>query len=294
MPFMKHLRILIIAFLSFYSLALQAQSSQSADQRISEILGSGDWFGLEREDARMKDSVSSDALRLMSGTMLSAYFNRPEELRAHLKNLIDNHSEEIGLQNVCDIRNMSVGGAEVNNILAYVLGDNQLDTLVRTDAILGMDFIKLAGSLSIDFKRNTIVFGNPERGAGTLPNLYIEPNNTLCLSADVNAEPQVLKFDTGSTRTNLSYSWYCAHKEVADGLEEVNVLLGTYGDTRTVSHLSMPDATFNVGGENATVSDILVHTSPDGNPCSGTVGLGLLRQFRKAAINLKDMTLTVR
>ncbi len=448
MPFMKHLRILIIAFLSFFSLALQAQSAQSADQRISELQGSGDWFGLYREYAQVKDFVRSDVLRLMSGTMLSAYFNRPEELRVNLQNLIDNHSEEIGLQNVCDmltlgaiaegsngryalaadmlqsvidrivaagapagatgledtydyfnavrdipapsitmrgesakvhftikdipaspsasaemarkmagknnvvwipvticgkkhefildtgasytalsesfaeeigaefvrdtidlhgadhsggtrtrralIRNMSVGGAEVNNILAYVLGDNQLDTLIRTDAILGMDFIKLAGSLSIDFKRNTIVFGNPECGAGTLPNLYIEPNNTLCLSADVNAEPQVLKFDTGSTRTNLSYSWYCAHKEVADGLEEANVLLGTYGDTRTVSHLSMPDATFNVGGENATVPDILVHTSPDGNPYSGTVGLGLLRQFRKATINLKDMTLTVR
>ena len=93
MPFMKHLRILIIAFLSFFSLALQAQSAQSADQRISELLGSGDWFWLDCEYARMKDSVRSDALRLMSGTMLSAYFNRPEELRAHLKNLIDNHSE---------------------------------------------------------------------------------------------------------------------------------------------------------------------------------------------------------
>ena len=102
---------------------------------------------------------------------------------------------------------------EVNNILAYVLNDNQLDTLIRTDAILGMDFLKLARNISIDFKRSTVTFGHIDRKSnGYIPNLYIEPNNTLCLSANINNEPQNLKLDTGCTLTDLSYIWYCAHK----------------------------------------------------------------------------------
>lgn len=81
--------------------------------------------------------------------MLAAYFNRPEELGGSLTTLIDNHSEEIGTEFVRGtidlhganhsggtrtqralIRQMNIGGMKVNNILAYVLNDNQLDTLV--------------------------------------------------------------------------------------------------------------------------------------------------------------------
>lgn len=44
----------------------------------------------------------------------------------------------------------------------------------------------------------------------------------------------------------------------------------------------------------ATVPDVLVYTSPDGNSTSGTVSLALLRRLRKVTIDLKDMTLSVR
>ncbi len=232
--------------LSFIPLALYAQN---ADQRINELLGSGDWFALNREYSEVKDSVQSDVLKSMTETMLAAYFNRPEELGGKLKTLIDNHSEEIGAEFVRDtidlhganhsggtrtqlIRQMNIGGMEVNNILAYVLSDTQLDTLVRTDAIIGMDFLKLARNISIDFKRNSVTFGPVERKYnGGIPILYIEPNNTLCLLANINSETHSLKLDTGCTMTDLSYTWYCAHKDSTSDLEESNVLLGTYGST---------------------------------------------------------------
>ncbi len=431
--------------LSFIPLAL---SAQNADQRINELLGSGDWFALNREYSEVKDSVHSDVLKSMTETMLAAYFNRPEELGGSLKTLIDNHSEEIGLQNVCDmlmlgaivegsngnyalaadmvksvidriiaaggsivgtgldrtyeyfnavrelpapsismrrksvkvpfsikdipasestseemkqkmagksnvmwlpvsingkeyefildtgasysalsksfaeeigaefvrdtidlhganhsggtrtqralIRRMTIGGMEVNNILAYVLSDNQLDTLVRTDAILGMDFLKLAGNISIDFKRNTVTFGPVEREFnGGIPNLYIEPNNTLCLSADIDSEPQNLKLDTGATMTDLSYIWYSVHKDSTSNLEESNVLLGTYGSTEKKGLLSMPEVSFEVGGKETIVHNVLIRPTPDGNQHSGTVGLELLRKFNKVNINLLDMTLVI-
>ena len=421
-------------------------SAQNVDQRINGLLGSGDWFALNREYPEVKDSVQSDVLKSTAETMLAAYFNRPEELGGKLTALIDKYSEEIGLQNVCNmlmlgaiaegsngryalaadmiksvidriiaaggsiegtglegtyeyfnavrdlpapsismqresvkvpfsikdipasedaseemkqkmsgksnvmwlpvsingknyefildtgasysalsksfaeeigveyvrdtidlhganhsggtrtqralIKNMTIGEMEVNNILAYVLGDNQLDTLVRTDAILGMDFIKLTKGLCIDFKNSTITFEG-SGGKETFPNLYIEPNNTLCLSALVDNEPQVLKFDTGSTVMDLSYAWYCARKDSTSNLEESNVLLGTYGSTVKKGLLSMPEVPFELGGKEALVHNVLIHTTPDGNQHSGTVGLELLRKFNKVNINLRDMSLTV-
>ena len=169
-----------------------------------------------------------------------------------------------------------------------------LDTLVRTDAILGMDFLKLAGNIRIDFKRNTVTFGRVDhKSNGCIPNLYIEPNNTLCLSASINSEPQVLKLDTGCTMTDLSYIWYCAHKDSTSDLEESNVLLGTYGSTEKKGLLSMPGVPFELGGKEAIVHNALIHTAPDGNQNSGTVGLELLRKFNKVNINLRDMSLTV-
>ena len=56
----------------------------------------------------------------------------------------------------------------------------------------------------------------------------------------------------------------------------------------------MSDVTFNVAGKDAIVPDVLIYTSPDGNPTSGTVGLALLRHFRKVTLDLKNMTLSVR
>lgn len=442
---MRRYKTLILFIFALIPLTL---SAQNADQRINELLGSGDWFALNREYSEIKDSVQSDVLKSMAETMLAAYFNCQEELGGSLTALIDNHSEGIGLQNVCNmlmlgaivegsngryalaadmvksvieritaaggsiegtgldvtyeyynavrelpapsitmrrksvkvpffikdipasesaseemkqrmtgksnviwlpvfingkkyefildtgasysalsksfaeeigaglvrdtidlhganhsggtrtqralIRQMNIGGMKVNNILAYVLSDNQLDTLVCTDAILGMDFLKLAGNISIDFKRNTVTLGRTDhKSNGHIPNLYIEPNNTLCLSANINSEPQNLKLDTGCTMTDLSYIWYSSHKDNVADLNKSNVLLGTYGSTEKKGLLSMPEVSFEVDGKEALVHNVLIHTTPDGNQHSGTVGLELLRKFNKVNINLQNMTLTV-
>ena len=163
---------------------------------------------------------------------------------------------------------------------------------MEVNNILGMDFIKLAKGLCIDFESSRVTFGVCG-GKETFPNLYIEPNNTLCLSALVDNEPKVLKFDTGSTVIDLSYAWYCAHKDSISNLEESNVLLGTYGSTMKKELLSMPEVPFEVDGKGAIVHNVLIHTTPDGNQHSGTVGLELLRKFNKVNINLRDMSLTV-
>lgn len=93
--------------------------------------------------------------------------------------------------------------------------------------------------------------------------------------------------------TDLSYIWYSAHSDSTLNLEESNVLLGTYGSTEKKGLLSMPEVIFDVDGKEALVHNVLIHTTPDGNQHSGTVGLEFLRKYNKVNINLQNMTLTV-
>lgn len=93
---------------------------------------------------------------------------------------------------------------------------------------------------------------------------------------------------------DLSYLWYCAHKDSTSNLEESNFLLCTYGKTEKKGLLSMPEVSFEVDGKEAIVHNVLIHTTPDGNQHSGTVGLELLRKFNKVNINLQDMVLAVK
>ncbi len=63
------------------------------------------------------------------------------------------------------------------------------------------------------------------------------------------------------------------------------------GSTEKKGLLSMPEVTFVVNGKKALIHTVMIHTSPDGNQHSGTVGLELLRKFSNVNINLRDMTL---
>ena len=87
---------------------------------------------------------------------------------------------------------------------------------------------------------------------------------------------------------------YSEIKDSTSNLEESNILLGTYGSTEKKELLSMPEVSFKVGGKGTVIHDVLIHTTPDGNQHSGTVGLELLRKFSKVNINLQNMTLTVK
>ena len=122
----QHVYKILTLFIS--TLIPLAISAQNADQRINELLGSGDWFALNREYSEVKDSVQSDVLKSMTETMLAAYFNRPEELGGGLPALIDNHSEEIGLQNVCNM--LMLGAIAEGSNGRYALAADMIKSVI--------------------------------------------------------------------------------------------------------------------------------------------------------------------
>lgn len=123
----------LISFIS--TLIPLALSAQNADQRINELLGSGDWFALNREYSEVKDSVRSDILKSMTEIMLAAYFNRPEELGGSLSALIDNHSEELGLQNVCNM--LMLGAVAEGSNGRYALAADMVKSVIDRIIVAG-------------------------------------------------------------------------------------------------------------------------------------------------------------
>lgn len=98
----------IITIIATLLLSSSAIFAQEADKKVGELLNTSNWFELERVYPAIADDVQTPMLKLMAEVMLASNFNRPEELREKLKRLIDEHQEELGFENVC---NMSITGA---------------------------------------------------------------------------------------------------------------------------------------------------------------------------------------
>lgn len=100
MTFRKILKALL--FIPVLGFAAGA-AAQTADARLGELLGSGDWFALEKEYPRLRDSAQAPALRLMTEALLGYYFNRPDETAASVDSLLRHHQEALGLGNIASM-----------------------------------------------------------------------------------------------------------------------------------------------------------------------------------------------
>lgn len=85
-------RLILTLFVSFSLVA----AAQNADQRIGELINTEDWFQLNDEYPKLKDSLQLDYLKPMAEAMLALHFNRPEEAVASIGDLLVNYSGQIG------------------------------------------------------------------------------------------------------------------------------------------------------------------------------------------------------
>ena len=70
--------------------------AQKADFYVCELANKLDWFALNNEYPKLKDSVRYDHIRLFAEGILSHYFNRPQESIEKLTDLVNNHQQKIG------------------------------------------------------------------------------------------------------------------------------------------------------------------------------------------------------
>ena len=131
-------KLLIILSCLCISVSIQAQN---ADERVSKMMNEARWFDLEQELNTAPVDSLTPFLRQMAASMTHHYFNRPDSACIELKNLLENHQQDLGgnTMNMVILLGMNMARTE-NYTEAAGLMKNLCDQL----AVLGMDSTQIA------------------------------------------------------------------------------------------------------------------------------------------------------
>lgn len=268
---MKRL-ILCISF----ALGLLSAGAQSADERIGALLNNADWFSLETEYPRLKDSVGTEVLKPMSEAMLGIYFNRTDDAIRAIDNLLANHQQEIGFTNTYNMvilkamtekRRGNVAAAiDIMNSFISQLKASKADVDLSAaenvykmcDVWRGFD----APSLS-RLGQNVEVEASLEPIRLNIDNDTAYRGNQLTLPVCINGKPFRVMLDTGSPTTFCSteFARKAGLRTVADSILITGVGSG-YGSTAIMDSMAIGTLVFRnlpvtVAGNDMSTDSIL-------------------------------------
>lgn len=190
------------------------------------------------------------------------------------------------------IENMNLGPVSLKNIIAFVSENPSDDDPLKVDAVLGMDFIKRAGEIQIDLSTMTLTIPVQR----TLPlygrNIILEVNIPIVESSDVNGNKYTFILDTGASEDNLSDLWFSKNAEIAAKLPTLNQRTWGHGGIVQNQIVKIPEYKLIIDNASADFKEIPAILPANGAASStrdGRLGMGLLRQFKKAIFNFEDM-----
>lgn len=132
--------------------------SQSYDKKIADAINSGDWFALDSIYKVSPTDSISDFLEVYSRAMIGNRFNRPEESIPAFEELLENHYQELNL-------NQLVGVVVMCAIDLSRVGDNAKASLMLSevhDKIMTDGNVKTASKLDRFIKQYSALSGfNP-------------------------------------------------------------------------------------------------------------------------------------
>lgn len=189
-------------------------AAQSADVRIGEAMNRGDWFGLDSlYEVTPKDSIHP-FFEVFSRCLLGNRFNRPDVSLPAFKDLLNNHSESLGLHNLLNssvMYAMDLGKTGDNAMAASVLGAVLDATREHLDsaAIAGMQrYVDQYAALA-PYKPYSIEFG---ADVGRVPFSLVpvgKPSEKSVLmrlgDAKINGLDAAVTFDTGAGVNIISH-----------------------------------------------------------------------------------------
>ncbi len=78
-------------------------SAQNADERIGNMINTGDWFALEESYPHLKGAMESQTLQKFAEAMIGYHFNQPERGTEAIDWLLENAQHEIGFGNTSNL-----------------------------------------------------------------------------------------------------------------------------------------------------------------------------------------------
>lgn len=190
---------------------------------------------------------------------------------------------------------LQIGNMTFYHPLITIAPPNALDSVMKVDALLGMDFIGLFDELRIYPKEGKIVFPASLTPLPTSGRNMILVDRALKLKALVDGEILKMHFDTGCTTAGLFYQYYEKHKNELDaiGKREKNAS-GGFNVVATKEILRLPFFDLKVGESSIKLQNPPVDVTKDGIQTigdDGILGMDMVNQFNCVTVNLKDMFL---
>lgn len=194
------------------------------------------------------------------------------------------------------VENMQIGSMIFHYPLITVAPPNALDSVMRVDAILGMDFINLFDELRIYPKEKKIVFPVSSTPLPTSGRNMILTDRALKIKAEANnGERLKLHFDTGCSTAGLYYRYYEGHKSELDASgKREHITGGGFNIVVTKEILRLPSFRIKVGKVPVELKNLAVDTTNGDFQTSddaGIIGMDMVNQFDCVTINLKEMFL---
>ena len=178
------------------------------------------------------------------------------------------------------------------------LPNEELDTILQIDAVLGMDFIRRVGEIHIYLQENKIVFPVKKTALPLHGRNLLFANAYPYLKAYSNAEKLFFQFDMGNAKTDLHNVYYEKHKEELEKTgNKTPVRRGGYGGIIYVDAYQIAKFPLTVGDCDAELTDVDVLINENFHYLTsnedGSIGMDFITLFKKVIINFDEMFLIV-
>ena len=205
----------------------------------------------------------------------------------------DSPASMVGKMGVLD--SMKVGDMKFYNSLVTIAPPNVLDSVVKVEAVLGMDFISQFDEIRIYPKKEEMVFPSVASSLPSSGRNLIKMDRTLKLKADDNGENLLFVFDTGCSTAGFNYLYYEAHKSALKSIgRRETVTGGGFNHINKREVLRVPTLGIKVGDRPVTLNNLIIDIENQGTKTAddmGIIGMDMITPFDCVIINLKDMFL---
>ena len=195
---------------------------------------------------------------------------------------------------------MQIGPVTIRHPYFMVFdNDEASDQIGHIEAVLGTDFMRLAGQIELRPKEGFFLLpATPEPTPASGRNLMHDTSsgqyilNTLVAGKDT--VPMV--FDTGTSRTGLSPNYYTLHREEIDRSgKKRETAAGGFGGILRGTGYDLKNITFTIGNGSRTLKKVTV--TADFGPASeqpyfGSLGMDLFEKFDRIVFDFGRMFVT--
>lgn len=173
--------------------------------------------------------------------------------------------------------------------------DPAIDTLHKVRAVLGTDFMQLAGELHLLPQENKMILPavrTPLPAGGRNLALDSESGYVLRLE-DADRQLLTMVFDTGATSTSFSPSYFEAHRERIEAEGEGRQMgIGGFGGTQLGYGYILPHMRLRLGEKECELENVRVFsdlTSRVEGSADGTLGADFILSCERVVINFEEM-----